>query len=191
MVRFRSAPLVIILTGQSLNGSMTNPMGAALEDLLGFRPPIYDAWVSGYAWAQLKSTAFMDYMTPYTGAGVVSVVTQIGGTTDYSEGAAGATVYANEGVVSAGALSRGADFVLGTTTTPSTIITGGNETKRTDGNTLVVADASNYFDTIVDLAGTSGLDDPNSANYSDGTHWTFAGRTLAAETIAPFIVGLL
>lgn len=62
-----------------------------------------------------------------------------------------------------------------------------------DGNLLVVADASNAFDYVVDLAGDSRLSDATNTTYyqGDGTHLTNAGAQVVADLIAPSLDAIL
>lgn len=191
-IAYRAADYGVVFDGQSLNGNpfgentypitvMSTRNGVAAVD----RP-----WIGGYAWNQLYAGApsgsfpFTERCAPYCKIAPYVVYIQLGGTTSYALGVSGASVYASEGDCAAAARAAGADYVIGTTTTPSTQITGGNETKRLAGNALVLADASGYFDAVVDLAGHADLDDSSDTNfYVDGTHLAPGGITLVASLI--------
>jgi hypothetical protein len=94
-----------------------------------------------------------------------------GGFTDYAaEHDSGAQVYADAGALAALARAAGAVYVVCTTTLPSTVISGAEETARQAGNALILADAADHFDATIDFE-VEGLDDPNdTASYFDGVH---------------------
>lgn len=193
MQAFRPAPLAIILNGQSLAGSIEVALQALCEAEFGTPPPMYDAWGGGIAWVQLATTPYLDYMTPFGGSALTVVVVQMGGTTDYTLGATGAATYANEVICAEGARTRGVDLVIGTTTTPSGGITGGNETERLAGNLLVIDDADEAFDAVAQVAEDPDLDDPTNSTFydPDETHFTTAGEEAAAGVVFETLLTVL
>lgn len=94
-----------------------------------------------------------------------------GGFTDYvNELNTGAQVYSDAGAMAALARAAGAVYVVCTTTLPSTVIAGGQETERQAGNALILADAAGHFDATIDFE-VEGLDDPTDPlSYFDGVH---------------------
>lgn len=77
------------------------------------------------------------------------------------------------------------------TLTPSTEITGGEITQRTNFNNALIADADNAFDLVVDLTGNATFEDTGSAYYVDGTHFTDTGGQALAAIAQPQILALL
>lgn len=190
MQRTRTADLAVILSGQSLCGYVDDPLIPELEEALGFPVPVYRGWKDGYAWAQVSALAQTwtdDYATAARTVGVV----QIGGTTDYSFNQTGPATYNAEVNHSTIVRGFGVDWVIGTTTTPSTTFTGPQNTNRQNGNALVLADASDAFAGTVDLAGDPRLDDAaDTTYYLDGTHPTTLGAQVMAELIAPVVAAV-
>lgn len=94
-----------------------------------------------------------------------------GGFQDYLDGDTGAQVYADCGTLAAAARARGAVYVIGSTTLPSTAFSAAQETARQAGNALILADGSGHFDDTINFE-VDGLDDPTdrAAYLSDGVH---------------------
>lgn len=186
--KIAAAHFGVIFDGQSLNGIPISPgsVNAYPPKMMSTRPNgvFVQPWLGGHAWAQLDDS-FAERCAAYCRMSPITFYIMVGGTTDYGVGAAGATVYANEGIMANLAKASNPNIiVINTTTTPSVAISGTNETNRVAGNALTLADASNYFNAVVDLATKPELDDPNDTTYySDGTHWKIAGCTAAAGYI--------
>jgi hypothetical protein len=142
----------------------------------------------------LNATGWVDLVTIDTKPGRlnvhatradVNILFQCGGTTDYNQARTGAQCYADETAYSVYAKSLGFDYVIGSTTNPSTLHTGGEITERNAGNALVLADGSNAFDYAVDFAGDARLDDETDTSiYFDGVHPTALGASYMAELAA-------
>lgn len=175
----KAAPLAFTFAGQSL---WTNaPAGeddpeVQLIDTYHPTAVRYSLCVGGLAWLQL--IAMTREMAQSAKAALATFLMMNGGTTDYVVGRTGAQCYADQVTYAEAWRSAGGGYVIGSTTTPSTEITGGNETRRQDGNALVLADASQAFDAVADVASLPILLDPSGAGYDDGTHLSQAG-TLA------------
>lgn len=113
----------------------------------------------------------------------------IGGTSDiFWEADLGPKVYADAGAYAAALRARGYDWVMMTTITPTTSWFGSMTSRWAIANALINADASHYFDAVVDLASTPPLDDPGDTTYySDGLHWSVAGVDAAAAILYPHL----
>lgn len=189
-VAYRAAYYGVVFDGDSLN---YDPFGATpYPDLMmASRSGVWHRPArGGWAWSQLLNgnptgqLPFAQRVAPYCKLAEYVVYVQVGGINGYALGQSGATVYGNEKDAAVAAKAAGADYVIGTTTLPATSVTGGNETKRTDGNTLVLANGDSAFDAVVDLAANTDLDDPADTTwYHDGIHPTTAGRTVMATLI--------
>lgn len=94
-----------------------------------------------------------------------------GGFTDYfGENNTGAQVYADAWAYTDKARAAGAQYVICTTTIISNVFSAAQETERQAGNALILADASNKFDAVVDFD-VPGLDDPDDTSvFVDGVH---------------------
>ena len=196
---FRAPEVCITFAGQSLNGGPTIGLSNSYPHVLiadlragGVRATRFDVWVGGAAWLQLDEQPGRFAASQ---AGLLTVFAMCGGTTDYALGATGANTYGIMETIADEAHSAGFDFVINTTTTPSVSISGGNETERLAGNTLLTNSAAlvangGSFDAVVDFSGAM----PNSGDtddYIDGTHFTIAGAALAASLMETAILSLL
>lgn len=198
--RGRATRTVIVLAGQSLNAqpvgssSFANQLAARFAGLAR----VVDTSQAGIAWLQWARTDWGHRIQVPLATGARVIVCMCGGTTDYSTTAnrTGAQCYADQVTVSAAvkaARAAGVVKVIGSTTHPSTTLTGSNETNRAAGNVLVLADASTAFDAIVDYAVAPELDDPTDTTYyqGDGTHETAAGAAVMVDLVDPLIRALL
>lgn len=177
-----------VFAGQSLNNQ---PLGNAYPDQLMARYPGIQ-WVSiglaGVAWLQLvdadKAPGRLDR---WASLADVVILFQCGGTTDYNFAQTGAQVYSYEQAHAATARAKGYDWVIGSTTNPTTTHDATESTQRQAGNALVLADAAGAFTEKVDFAqGDPRLTDPaNTTYYVDGTHPTAAGATIMADLAQP------
>ena len=164
----------------------------------GLHVPGYDQpAISGTSLTVLASnfgTRAAPYIAPPSFEPTIYVI--CGGHSDYtSEGNTGAQVYADAWALADLARSKGAVYVVCTTTLPSTVIAGGQETQRQAGNALILADASNKFDAQINLD-VPRLDNPlDTRSYFDGVHiYGFPGQpgpqygtARAAEIAAPVL----
>src|SRR5690606_6932946 len=94
----------------------------------------------------------------------------------------------------AAARAAGFSHVIMCTITGNDLNTAGQELVRQAVNPLLLADASAAFDTVVDIAAVPGLDDWTNETYYldiDHIHWTGAGASLAAATVAPALDAIL
>ena len=81
-------------------------------------------------------------------------------------------------------------MIIGTTITANGVNTGAENTERLAHNVLLLADASNAFDDVVDLAANANLEDYNTYT-SDGVHWTGAATTIVASLLDPYLDAVL
>lgn len=194
MSHYRTARLAICFAGQSLNslpGAYPGQLITAITAAHGaVRTPIrYNVWEAGVGWVPQSSGFRLIRVNPYGKSADINVLSMVGGTQDYINGVTGAASYSAMCTYADYARSVGFDVVIAATTNPCGLITGGNETKRVDGNTLVMADASNKFDYSVDVANDPRLDDPTDLTYynADQTHLIAAGGAVMAELmLVPF-----
>lgn len=140
--------------------------------MLGRGIPAYLVGVSGqsFTWLAANWAGRADvYITP-AGHPEPTIYVLCGGHSDYGGGDTGAQAYADAGTLAQLARDAGAQYVICTTTLPSTAISGTNETNRQAGNALVLSDPDGHFDASVDLE-VPGLDDPtDTGSYFDGVH---------------------
>jgi hypothetical protein len=175
----------IVFAGQSLN---LNPPGDTYPEQVmeGRGVPWNLLALNGQPWDSLRVIDLAPGRLDRWGSkAATSVLIQCGGTTDYNTAMTGAQCYADEVTYAIEARAAGFDIIVGSTTNPATIITGGEETERLAGNALVLADASNAFDYVIDFAGDPRLDDAtDTAVYFDGIHPTALGASYMAELAA-------
>jgi hypothetical protein len=196
----RAARNVIVLAGQSLNNqplganSFANQLSERFED----ETRLSDTSFGGIAWVQWAKDYWVHRILDPVPKAERVIVCMCGGTTDYTPGVnrSGPNCYADQVTVAnlaRAAAPAGVVKVIGSTTHPASSITGTNETDRTTGNALVVANASGAFDAVVDYAADPRLDDPFDTTYyqSDNTHETAAGAAVMVNLIDPLIRAFL
>lgn len=81
--------------------------------------------------------------------------------------------------------AAGADYIVGLTIPPATILTAAEETTRQSVNSSLKASPVTYgYDKIVDVASIPQLTNAADTNYYyDGVHWTDAATTLVAQAL--------
>lgn len=199
---FVRSDVCISFAGQSLNQqpsasggiySYPNVLIASLR-AQGIKATRYDTFVGGIAWVQLDE---QPGRFAAANAGAVTIQVQCGGTTDYAAGASGLSCFTAMSLIATEGRAAGFDYIIGTTTTPSSTIAGADETQRLDGNSRLMASSAlvangGPFDRVVDLAANASLDDSSDTTYySDGTHWTIAGAALAASLVEVAVLDVL
>jgi hypothetical protein len=112
-----------------------------------------------------------------------TVVVLVGGTSDLIEGDTAAQVLTDFEAYAAAHRALGADAVVATTVTPSTLLNATAEARRVEVNALILA--SDAFDRVVDVAGLENL------AVSDGTHWTAASAQRVADLVGPTLDDVL
>ena len=191
--KFRTGDYCCVFDGQSLVvwPSAYHVNSFPRQMMVGRKAPYWIAGISGYAWTQLDND-FESRIAPYAKMASPSFYLMVGGTTQIALGQSGTTVYSTEKAISDLAYAAGYDYVIGSTTTPSTAFSGANNIQLADLNARVLADASSAFDVSVDLAGDPRLDDATDAtHYTDGTHPTTAGAAAIAELMGAAVDSLL
>lgn len=186
--QFRSAPYFVVFAGQSLN-IMPGPALCYPTQLMGdYFPavPYANVAIGSMSWTNLSVIQAAN-VNIHANGGLTTILIMCGGTADvFIENDTGATLYAQEVAYANAARAAGFNHIIGTTITSTTAFSPGQNTERSNHNTLLLADASAAFDSVVDLAGDPRLDDPADATYyADGTHWTSAGAQAAADLVFP------
>lgn len=173
---------VVVFDGQSLNIMPVGNTYPALT-MAGRGQPWSVVGIAATSFTQLATTA-ASRVHPLAKPYAESTLVLCGGTSDLStEGDSAATVLSDMVAYAAAARTAGFTRVIALTITPSTGFSAGANTQRLTANALILASAA--FDEVVDVAGHPSLDDATDvAYYSDGTHWTTAGATIAAGMVA-------
>lgn len=185
--------------GQSLLRFPETPPGQTMPDYLAALLAPQGIKVSNVAHSAISYSGLLPDLTSRDGNAKIARTTLtilVGGFSDvWLENNAGTVVYADMGRYADAKRALGYTYVIGTTITPasdSVWFAQAQKDKWTDANVLILADANSKFDTVIDLAGTPGLDDPDDLTYyADGLHWTAAGAELAADTVYPIILDTL
>lgn len=191
--KFRAASGAVVFDGQSLNNYPAVPDNMptlVLADLPGV--PGLNISRDTTSWTDLVGSVAWR-RNPKAHIGLTTILLMNGGTSDILGGDTGATLYADEVSYANSARTAGYDLIVAVTLCPNVNNTGGMETARVDHNTLLLADASNAFDAVVDIANLPELDDPADLTYylPSNPHWTAAGAAAAAGAIVPVVAGLL
>lgn len=197
---WRTGDAVCIFDGQSLVvWPSSGHVNSYPVQMLSTRPHLARgiAAVGGLSWQQLDNDV-PSRVGPYLKLSPTVLYLTVGGTTQVDLGQAAATIYASEGtiidLVRTEATAVGVDtfLVIGSTTTPSTSFSAGDNAILDELNNLKRADASGFYDTLVDLAADPRLDDPaDTTYYQDGTHPTTAGAAAIAELMGAAVDALL
>lgn len=204
--RGRMADAAVLFDGQSLN-VYPNPTHPSTYPrlVMATRPRLvagsgdqFVPAIGGLSWQQLDNDP-LERWNRYMRLSTVAFYVMVGGTTQVGLGQAAATIYASEGSISqtfrdlCTAIGI-TGYVVGTTTLPSTefpdgadnaILVALNNLKMSQGVT------DGFYDVLVDLAAQTGLSDPSSPYYADGTHPTLIGRQAMASYVGPAIDALL
>ncbi len=126
--------------------------------------------VTGASWETLLTQVDANLYPLLNHAGQ-TIMCMCGGTADVNAAASGATIYSRMKSYADGAVANGCDYVIATTITPSSSFTVGENTARSDANTLLLANGDASFDAVVDFANDPALDDNTDVtHYFDGTH---------------------
>jgi hypothetical protein len=195
----KTASHAVLGDGQSLNFVPVG--GPTYLDLMRTNHPTVSVklvGISGMSWTVLDASR-TKRVNPLL-AGVTSTVVHImlGGTSDlYKEEDTAATTYSDfvsyatavrAAIVAASKTAK----IAACTITPSTLLGAPEEAQRVALNPLILADASHAFDATVDLAGDTHLsNNADTTYYSDGTHWTAAGASIAYTLINAAVAGWL
>lgn len=184
MTRFRTASIWTVFGGQSM--AITG--GAPASLMQNFPNDPYKIVAEGGLSVTLLAGHAAARLHPYAHVGRKNVLILVApGYGDIkNELDLGLVLYNDQVSYANDARTAGFDFVISSTLTPSTDFNIAMDTQRIDANNRLVADASNAFDGVADLANVAGLNDINNATYyADSVHWTAAGGDLAAATLLP------
>ena len=196
---FKAPEYVVVFDGQSLNYAPDNPLGGAddyphqLQTAYlaeGKKIPIKQVAIGGEGWYELVDNV-TTRLDPYAYSGLTTILVMCGGTADYALAGgndSGAGVYAKSWAYADAARLAGFNKVVCCTTTPASYIVGTQETNRTTGNGLILADALAKFDYTVDLEDGGFLSDVNDPTYyidsgGNKVHWTTDGATVAMNLV--------
>lgn len=182
-----------VFDGQSLNFAplATNYPRTTMANFPAV--PWNNIGVAGTSWTVLGNTA-LQRTDRWAAKSNFSVLIMCGGTSDIlaPESNDGPTVYSDMVGYGNARRAAGFDYVIATTITPDTAMTGTENTNRVNANALILGDASAAFDVKVDFAGNASLSDASNATYyTDGLHWTTAGAAVAASMMTPVLTTLL
>jgi hypothetical protein len=197
---WRTGDAVVIFDGQSLNVWPSEGHANSYPvQMLATRPNLARgiAGVAGLSWQQLDNDFTSRVTDRFLRLSPVAVYCMVGGTTQVDLGQAAATIYASELAIAT--LFRDActalgvtGWVVGTTTTPSTSFSAGDNVILATLQGLQRADASNVYDGFADLAADPRLDDASDTTYYvDGTHPTTAGAAAIAELVGAAVDALI
>jgi hypothetical protein len=175
---------VVVFDGQSLNRIPVPDYPAlAMAGIRGARAE--NIAVNGESWTVLAKDV-QTRRDPL--ADGYAVLVMVGGTSDVTSGDDGPTMYGDMASYAESARDAGFDYIIAATIQPSTGATPAEDAARAEANRLLLADAEDAFDEVVDLAGTPGLDDPRGPAYYDGIgHPSPRGAQLMADAIRPAI----
>lgn len=135
-----------------------------------------------------QAATFVDVL--YSASRAKNIVCVMEGTNHLIASATGAQAYASFQTYCLARRAAGWSVVVANVP-PSTLITSGKETARTDCNASLASNWNTFADGFVDLT-TGNLSDPlNATYYTDGTHWTAAGQADAAARFQTAVSGLL
>lgn len=187
-VKAKLNPVLVVPFGQSL---WHHPTGSGTDCVEYIRSGLgyatYDAAQDGISWLQL-SRWYPWLIIPQANSAATTILVCMGGTTDLDDsiGRSGADTYTSLTTIKDAAVAAGYDYTVNVTCTPSTAITGTQETERGLFNTACTTNAAG-FDAVADVAGIAQLatvDYPSPATYyADGAHWAQAGADLASALI--------
>ena len=195
-INAKPAPWIVVFDGQSLNlvpGALTT---YCYKVMSGRGVPWRITAKSGIPWIG-NPTPWSDLSDdaatrthPLAKAATQSVLVMCGGQSDLWADDTAATLYADGVTYANAARAAGFDWIIGTTITANSVNTAGQNTERQAHNVLLLADASNAFDDVVDLAANANLEDYNTYT-SDGVHWTGAATTIVASLLDPYLDAVL
>lgn len=176
-------PRRLVTCGDSMSrfGEQVGGIGVDQNLMNGRGIPWKREAVGGTTSAQARANVqFVTRWGPRADQPIVLIVT---GTNTYALGGTAASVYADISAIAQACKSAGFVEAYATTCVPSDTITGGEDTQRTNGNTLLLADADGFLDGVIDWAAESSLQVPSF----DGTHFGTTQRAYAASVVAAVI----
>ena len=189
IVYYSAATTVLVCTGSSLSVNWLS------EDLAGFAQQEYeevndgDTVLVNSGYPGVKYSTFLasipGAVTAYADHSKKLILRVNLGHNDTSLGDSLATIQANRNAFVQIPRSQGW-LVLENKVHPSTDVTGGKETVRTDFNAwLDTTDKEKYSSAIVPES--AGLQDPTNPPYVDGVHWGHIGHGLVKDEGVPYV----
>lgn len=192
----KPSPWIVVFDGQSLN-LVPGPVATyGYKVMSGRGLPWRITAKSGVPWEGNPvpwSDLTDDAATrthPLAKAARQACLVMCGGQSDIWANDTAAQVYADEVAYANAARSAGFDWIIGTTITANQFNTGAQNTERLAHNVLLLADASNAFDDVVDLAANANLEDYGTYTF-DGVHWSGAATTIVASLLDPYLDAVL
>jgi len=188
-------PWRVVFDGQSLNLVGLNldltTHTTYPEQVMADRRVVWNnVAISGASWTVLATTA-ATRLHPLANRNDNTLLVMCGGTADIAAGDSGATLYADEVAYANAARTAGFDYIICTTLVGNSGNDAGEETARLNHNSLLLADASNAFDAVVDFD-VPPIDDWTDLDYYfDGVHWWVTGAEAAANLMAPALDAVL
>lgn len=188
----------LVADGQSLQRSASaldetviNQLGALVR-AGGKRAVIDNFAVSASSFAERIANGRSERYRLTTIGYANNILIAFGGYDDIADGSTAQEILDAQTAQATEAKDRGFDRVIAITLTPSTTISGADETTRTDYNTLLKAAGGGVIDAVADAAAHANLLDPaDTTYYSDGLHFTTAGAAAVASTVYPLLTGYL
>lgn len=174
-----------ILAG-SYSGGDGSPLLGAMNALNGYRLSNFAVGGTTSGDASARYTSYRATVQANPG-----IVVQNSGTNDLTVNAdSGAVIYARLQALWAMAKADG-NQVIACTIMPRTGLTGPQETRRTDLNTLIRGSvAGGFTDAVCDLDAITAFVGNPVRYFADGLHLTLEGEQVAADVLAPIILAL-
>lgn len=185
-VKAKVNPVLVVTYGQSLWTVPSSGTDCVEYIRSGLLYATHDAAQYGISWNQL-SKRYPWQIISQANSAVTTILVCMGGTTDLSDGIGrtGAQTYADLTTIKNAAVTAGYDYTVNVTLTPSSTITGTQESvQRPAFNTACIGNAAG-FSAVADVAGIANLQNAANTTYyeTDGTHWKQAGTDLASALI--------
>lgn len=187
----------VVFEGQSLNN---HPDFADCGSYLATFPAVAMSgrnipWavpaIDGYPWNWLVTTrpALLEQL----GHATTNIIVFCGGQTDIWSGQSGADIYTELGTHVTAARGQGFDYCFAITSTPNVVNTLAQEMQRQNYNAALVADASGFFDGVVNTDLITELDDFMDSTYylTGNVHWNVEGARLVGEALRPLLDAVL
>lgn len=192
-VRDPDTPWRVLFCGQSMNWLPAPPDNYPTRLMSGRSIPWVNLAGIGIGWDDLDDPADFDEVEAQTSRhGGQNIAIMCGGTSDIVNGFTGQQVYDLESAYATSIRALGVDHVIAVTMPDAEQFTAGQRTERGNHNTLLLADADEAFDAVVDI----GIDDWDGTPLLDQTedpvlHLTAAGAQHFADLVTPALDSLL